>query len=372
MADNRRRLKITFLMHRPRLSGGARVIGDYAVYLHQQGHDVRVFAQPEKPPPLLRRLKASLKGKPIARPLATPFFDALGDRFVRLPHLGRPQDHDLPDADVVIANFWNTADFVAGLAPSKGAKAYFMQDYGAAGQPIEEVRKTWTLGLKMITISRYLQDEIARVSGAPSVLVPNGVDTAFKAASARGFRNGPPTTGFLYSTNEMKGSRVCIAAVSRAREAIPDLRVLSFGPKALANAAELPPFVDFRPRVSDAEARAIYAACDTWLFGSIREGFGLPILEAMAAGTPVIAARSAAAPEILEHGGGRLVPVGDPEAMAAAIIELCKLAPEDWTALSEKAVATAAHYSIDAARRRFEDALYAIAEGRFEEAARAA
>jgi glycosyltransferase involved in cell wall biosynthesis len=372
MTGDRRRLKITFLTNRPGLSGGARVIGDYAAYLHRQGHEVRVFAQPDKPRRLLPRLKATLKGEPPAAPRPSPFFDPLGDRFVRLPRSGKPRDADLPDADVIIATFWNTAEHVAALPSAKGAKAYFMQDYGAAGQPIDDVRKTWTLGLKMITISRYLQNEIECASGEKSILVLNGVDPSFMAPSPRSFRDGPPTVGFLYSTNAMKGSRDCIAAAVRARETIPDLRVLSFGPKAPADAGEMPAWVEFRPKVSEAEARTIYGACDAWLFGSIREGFGLPILEAMAGRTPVIAARSAAAPDLLRHGGGRLVPVSDPVAMAAAIIELCRLSPADWRALSEAAFKTASRYSIDAARARFEDALYAIADGRFDEAARAA
>ena len=372
MVGSRRRLKITFLTNRPGLSGGARVIGDYAAYLLRQGHDVHVYAQPERPRRFLRRLKARLKGEPPAAPRPSPFFDPLGDRFVRLPRTGRPRDADLPDADVIVATLWNTAAQVAALPSSKGAKAYFMQDYGAAGQPIEEVRKTWTLGLKMITISRYLQTEIERASGEKSILVLNGVDQSFMAPRPRAFRDGPPTVGFLYSTNAMKGSSDCIAAAVRARETIPDLRVLSFGPKAPPNVAEMPSWIEFRAKVSEAEARAVYGACDAWLFGSIREGFGLPILEAMAAATPVIAARSAAAPDLLAHGGGRLVPVSDPGAMAAAIVEICSLAPADWRALSEAAFKTATRCSIDAARARFEDALYAIAEGRFDEAARAA
>lgn len=371
MVETRRRLKITFLTHRPGLSGGARVIADYALYLDRQGHDVRVFAQPAPRPPLLRRLKARLGGAPAAPDSPSPFMAPLGDRFMLLPRRGRPRADDLPDADIIIATFWNTADSVAGLPASKGAKAYFMQDYGAAAQPEDEVHKTWALGLRMITISRYLQDEIARVSGAASILAPCGVDPGFVTSGPRAFRTGPPTVGFLYSTNEMKGSRFCIAAIERAREKIPGLRALSFGAKAPPDPSAIPSFIEFRPQASEAEARAIYASCDAWLFGSIREGFGLPVLEAMAAGTPVIAARSAAAPDILAHGGGRLVPVGDADEMAAAIVDLCALDPEGWRALSRQAFATASRYSIEAARARFEDALYAIVEDRFEEAAQA-
>lgn len=163
-----RKLRITFLTYRPALSGGARVIADYAGYLLRQGHDVRIYAQPETPPPLLRRFKARLQGAPEWKPRRSPFFEPLGDRFVRLPRAGAPRAEDLPDADIIVANFWTTANWIVGLPASKGVKAYFMQDYGAAGQPIEDVHKTWSLGLKTITISRYLQDEMMRVSGAPA------------------------------------------------------------------------------------------------------------------------------------------------------------------------------------------------------------
>lgn len=372
MIAGARKLRINFLTFRPALSGGARVIADYAAHLLRQGHDVRVFAQPENPPPLMRRLKAKLQGKPDWRPRPSPFFEPLGERFVRLPQAGPPRAEDLPDADILVANFWITANWAASLPGSKGVKVYFMQDYGAAGQPIEEVHKTWKYGLKTITVSRYLQAEIARVSGARAALVPCGVDPGFLIEEERPVRQGPPTIGFLYSNNAMKGSSVCVEAVKRARATIPDLRVLSFGPLPPADPAMLPDFIAFKSGVSEQEARAIYGACDAWLFGSIREGFGLPILEAMAARTPVIAAQSAAAPDILSQGGGRLVPVNDAEAMAAAIGDICTLPPEEWRALSTIAFRTAQAYSLEAARRRFEAALIAAAANRFEEIVAAA
>ena len=370
MRADGRKLRVTFLTYRPALSGGARVIGDYARYLAREGHDVRVFAQPEIPPPFLRRLRSRLQGAPAWTPRRSPYFEPLGERFVRLQRAGAPEADDLPDADVIVANFWITANWIAGLPASKGAKAYFTQDYGAAGQPIDDVRKTWSLGHKMITISRFLQDEIASASGAPSLLVPCGVDPAFQIDEPRTRRSGPPTVGFVYSNNVMKGSAICLEAIRRARESIPELRAVAFGPKAPDDPSLLPASIEFRANVSEPELRSIYASCDAWLFGTIREGFGLPILEAMAARTPVIAAASAAAPDILAHGGGKLVPVSDPEAMAAAIVELCRLPGPAWSALSERAFKTSTLYSLGAARARFEAALVAIAEGRFDEVVR--
>src|SRR5690606_14898842 len=53
------------------------------------------------------------------------------------------------------------------------------------------------------------------------------------------------------------------------------------------------------------------------------EGFGLPAVEALACGTPVVATRAGALSEVLERtGGGELVPRDDPSALAAAIEKL--------------------------------------------------
>lgn len=52
-------------------------------------------------------------------------------------------------------------------------------------------------------------------------------------------------------------------------------------------------------RVSDAELRALYAGAGAFIFPSLHEGFGIPPLEAMSLGVPVLAARGAAMPEVL-------------------------------------------------------------------------
>jgi glycosyltransferase involved in cell wall biosynthesis len=61
-------------------------------------------------------------------------------------------------------------------------------------------------------------------------------------------------------------------------------------------------------RPAQNELRSHYAACDAWLFGSRLECFGLPMLEAMACRTPVIAVPVGAAPDLLATGAGELVP----------------------------------------------------------------
>lgn len=96
------------------------------------------------------------------------------------------------------------------------------------------------------------------------------------------------------------------------------------------------------------------AGCDLWLWGSRAEGFGLPILEAMACRTPVVATRAGAAPQLLAHGGGRLVPGDDAQAMAAAVREVLELSNEAWQHLSDAAWAVAQANRCEAATERFE------------------
>jgi glycosyltransferase involved in cell wall biosynthesis len=55
-------------------------------------------------------------------------------------------------------------------------------------------------------------------------------------------------------------------------------------------------FLDFVP---DDDLRALFAACDAFVFPSLYEGFGLPPLEAMAAGAPVVCANTASLPEVV-------------------------------------------------------------------------
>ena len=94
-----------------------------------------------------------------------------------------------------------------------------------------------------------------------------------------------------------------------------------------------------------------------WLFSSRSEGFGLPLLEAMACRTPVIATPAGAAPEVCAGGGGILVPIDDPADMARAIERVAGLPEAAWREMSDKAHATASRYTWDDATDRFEAAL---------------
>ena len=121
----------------------------------------------------------------------------------------------------------------------------------------------------------------------------------------------------------------------------------------------MPEWVKYESRPPQDRIPQIYAACDAWLFTSRAEGFGLPILEAMACRTPVIATPAGAAPDLIDGRNGRLVEA-DPEAFVAALRDLLA---GDWTAASTAAWDTAQRHDVGTAARAFEDALKAAVHG---------
>jgi glycosyltransferase involved in cell wall biosynthesis len=117
---------------------------------------------------------------------------------------------------------------------------------------------------------------------------------------------------------------------------IPELevRIVGNGPCApalhrLAGELNLSATVTWLGDVSRAELAAEYNRSSLFCLPSVQEGFGIVLLEAMAAGKPIVASRAAAIPEVAPHGA--LVKPEDPPALAAAIEALYR-SPEQRAA----------------------------------------
>lgn len=95
---------------------------------------------------------------------------------------------------------------------------------------------------------------------------------------------------------------------------------------------------------------ALYNGARLSLYPSLYEGFGLPPLEAMACGTPVVVSTGGALPEVVGDAGVQVDPQ-DAEALAAAIVELLTDS-EQWTALRQAGLARAAGFSWARSARR--------------------
>jgi len=355
-------MKITFVGPTANLSGGNRVVAIYAQRLSQRGHDVTIVTQGRESPSLRTRVRHLLRGDvaqawPGLMPNPTHFDDI--DCDYRVLDEYRPmREDDVPDADVVIATWWETAEWVERFSARKGAKAYFVQHHEVFDYvPTERAAATYRMPLHKIVVAQWLKDVMRDTYGDDtSTLVPNGVDLSQFWAPPRG-RSEQPTVGVMYAAPPWKGTDLSLRAFSMAATRVPGLRLVAFGAETNIPSLPLPPGCDFTLRPAQSSIRDIYARCDAWLFGSRSEGFGLPLLESMACRTPVIGTPAGAAPELIAQGGGVLVPQDDAEAMASAIERICTLPDTEWRALSAAAFGTAQHHDWDHSTTLFEQAL---------------
>ncbi|MEG4144389.1 glycosyltransferase family 4 protein [Microcoleus sp. Pol12B5] len=353
-------MKITFVLPTLSLTGGIRVISIFAELLRKRGHSVFVISVPNPQPSMRQQVKSLLRGGGwISPPENEPsFFDNLGVEHKITDRYRPVEDKDVPDADVVVATWWETAEWVAKLSPSKGAKAYFIQHHEIFDYlPQGRVEATWMLPMHKITISEWLV-ELARTKyGDDQVsLAPPSVNTKQFYACPRN-KQSVPTVGLMYSTIYWKGTDIALKAFSLAAEKIPNLRLVAFGVDAPSSELPLPANAEYVIQPDQDKIKDYYSKCDAWLLASRSEGFGLPIIEAMACRTPVISTPAGAAPEILSGGTGILVRPEDPQEMAKAIESICQLPNSKWQAMSEAAYAKVNNYTWEDATDHFEAAL---------------
>jgi len=125
---------------------------------------------------------------------------------------------------------------------------------------------------------------------------------------------------------------------------------------------QVPPLlghVEYVGYVPDAQRRAIYAGARLLVLPSFHEGFGLPALEAMALGVPVVASTAGALPEVVGD-AGLLVPPDDVRGLAAAVRAVLT-DPQRAAAMSARGLERAAQFTWDRAARDLRDAFDRIA-----------
>ncbi len=353
-------MRITFVVPGLNLTGGLRVVATYAGGLRARGHRVTVvFGTPSRPR-LRSRVRAALRGHWLRGHRENDaFFAGLELDLRRIPRGGSIDAPGLvPDADVIVATWWETAEWIAPLPARAGAKVYFVQGLEThPGQPFERVAATYRLPLAKIAVAAWLAERMRADYGDRAVeVVTNGVDARRFDAPPRG-RGSRPAVGFVYNQAPFKGMDTVRAAVERARDAMPDLRVVSFGAVRPRPHLPLPRDTEFHLGPEQQAIPGLYASVDAWLFASRREGFGLPLLEAMACRTPVVAVPTGAAPDLVTPACGRLVPIDDADAMAQAIVEVCSLPDRRWRAMSAASRDVAEQHTWERAIAEFEAAL---------------
>jgi phosphatidylinositol alpha-mannosyltransferase len=167
--------------------------------------------------------------------------------------------------------------------------------------------------------------------GSDAVEIPNGVDVGSLASAAPldGYPRPGKTVLFLGRYDEpRKGMSVLLDALPRVVERFGDVQLLIVGhgdeDELRGQAGELMRYIRFLGLVDDAGKAAAMRSADVYCAPNIGgESFGIVLVEAMAAGTPVVASDLDAFRRVLSDGEiGSLVPVGEAAALADALIEV--------------------------------------------------
>lgn len=334
------------------------MIAIYAERLMKRGHEVLLVAPGPPAVSTLDHLKSLTRGKGLVKQVEEPTHLSPEVPRLRLDRWRPITDADLPDADVVVATWWETGEWVAKLSPRKGAKAFFIQHYEAFSYvPKDRVDAVWRLPMHKITISKWLVD-LARekFDDAKVSLVFNSVEMSQFNAPPRG-KNKVPTIGLLYSDVHWKGVDVSLGAVKQMK--VGPARVVAFSAH-LSKAVDppLPEGSSYHFRPDQDRIKDIYAECDVWLCGSRAEGFHLPPLEAMACRCPVVSTAVGGPIDIVKDGvNGYVVPLEDSTALADRLDRVLSLSDAEWRKMSDAAYATATRYTWDDATDLFEQGL---------------
>jgi glycosyltransferase involved in cell wall biosynthesis len=162
--------------------------------------------------------------------------------------------------------------------------------------------------------------------------VRHGIDTTLfrpDADWAERQRGMPPSILFYAQVDRRKGVLVLVEAFCRVAQAVPESRLTIVGrgdhvpevERAVAEAG-LGHRVTLAGRVERHQAPELFRAHAVYCLPSFGEPYATTLLEAMACARPVVVTDAGGLPHMMPEDGGLRVPVGDPDALAGALIAL--------------------------------------------------
>lgn len=355
-------MRLTFLLSSLRLTGGNRVIVEYANRLAERGHTCTLVAPGGSVDDDLQREIAA--GVRVIESKVR-----LEERMgaIALLRLTLSLAHLAPQSDVILSTHTPTvvAGLIAGHILRKGVLAWFYQDYAAmfAGRQVELwlMRRALRWHRVAFVNSAWAGDEIRSQDPHKIVVTSVGISgmevfapVPANLRSADGMR----TIVTMGDTRPRKGFADFLAAAELLPERFAGLQIKVVAREPLAFESTVPYTIVLRP--SRAELARLLQSCSLFVLASRWESLGLPPLEAMACGAPVVLVDSGGVRDYAVDGENcLLVPPQNAPALAnamATVLEDTELAQR----LSLAGPPTAARYDWEYLADRFERQLKSL------------
>jgi len=186
---------------------------------------------------------------------------------------------------------------------------------------------------RLVTVSEFTRNQLVEkfsISGQRVHVIPNSLDDAWYAESPLAAASRKPYVLTVAGEAPSKNLSALIRAFSLFRrmggKSVADctLRVAGVKPsyqhhfRRVADVAGVAACVVFEPFLDEEALRQIYREARLFVMPSLYEGFGIPLLEAMASGTPVVCSNTTSLPEVIGDAGWLFDP-RDIEDMAATL-----------------------------------------------------
>jgi len=312
-------MRVIYVTEGTGVGGGHRDIFEHLNRLSERGHHVELF---------------TLGPEPDWFPLRVPVrsfsdYDELADALAR------------EDA-IKVATWWGTAWAVWLASVTRGRPVYFVQDietsYYPGNEPLRhQVLASYREEFRYMTISHWNSERLGEL-GLASELVPPGIDLDnFRPLDLKPREDVVLAVG---RANPLKNLDLTVDAW-RALEPRPELWMFGIEPELgqrhKARYLEAP---------SDAEVNRLMNEATVFVQTSRHEGFCLPLLEAMAAGTPTVCTDAHGNRDFCRDGENCLLVEPHPDAVAGAIRRLLS-DPELRARISAEGMRTAAEYAWD-------------------------
>ncbi len=309
-------LRVIYVTEGTGVGGGHRDIFEHLDRLSERGHQVELYTL--GPEPDWFPLQATVR--------TFPDYDALTDALAG-------------ERALKVATWWGTAWPVWLASVTHGVPVYFVQDIETSYYPGNEAVRHQVLAsyreeFRYMTISRWNAERL-RELGLDAELVPPGIDLDnFRPLGLKPRANVVLALG---RSNPLKNLDLTVDAW-RTLDPRPELWMFGIEPELgrrhNARYIEAP---------SDAEVNRLVNEATVFVQTSRHEGFCLPLLEAMAAGTPTVCTDAHGNRDFCRDGENCLLVDPEPDAVASAIRRLLS-DPELRGRISAEGVRTAAEY----------------------------